>query len=141
MGGNGAVQELAKRFEKISKKLPQMEKWIPKEFSFKEFMKGLTCIQAMTLCPGCRKGGGPPTCRIRICALEKGIADCSECEQLVECKNFEELEKDHPKIKEDLMEIKNKNRSELTEKWISELKRKWPHCILLCTSAKNNKAL
>ena len=136
MGGNGAIQELAKKFEKISEKLPQMEKWIPKDFNFKEFMKDLTCMQAITLCPGCRKGGGPPACEIRICALEKGMADCSECDQLIGCKNFEQLEKDNPKIKEDLIEIKNKSRSELIEKWMSELKNKWPHCILVCASAR-----
>lgn len=130
------MQELAKKFEKISEKLPQMEKWVPKNFDFKEFMKGLTSIQAITLCPGCRKGGGPPTCRIRICALEKGMADCSQCDQLSGCKNFEQLEKDYPKIKEDLMEIKNKNRQELIEKWMSELKNKWPHCILVCASTR-----
>ena len=136
MGGNGAIQELAKRFETISKKLPQMEKWIPKDFDFKEFMKGLTYIQAVSSCPGCRKGGGPPLCGIRICALEKVMADCSQCDQLIGCKNFEQLEKDNPKMKEDLMEIKNKNRSELIEKWMSELKNKWPHCILVCASTR-----
>lgn len=135
--GNGTIQEFASRFEKISKKAKgQLEKWVPKEFDFKEFMKGLTCIQAMSLCPGCKKGGGPPTCTIRICALDKGMTDCSQCDQLKECTNFEQLEKSHPKIKGDLMEIKSKGRPELIEKWMGELKSKWPHCILLCKATE-----
>lgn len=133
--GNGAIQELAKRFEKITKNY-KLEKWVPKEFDFKEFMKGLACTHAMPLCPGCQKGGGPPTCKVRICALGKGMMDCSQCDQLIECKNFEQLEKSHPKIKQDLMEIKNRSRPALIEKWMGELKNKWPHCILLCASAE-----
>jgi hypothetical protein len=133
--GNGAIQELAKRFEEIVKNC-ELEKWVPKEFNFKEFMKGLDCTQATPSCPGCKKGGGPPTCEVRICALEKGIADCSQCNQLTECRNFEQLEKSYPKIKEGLVEIKNKGQIELLEKWMDELKNKWPHCILLCKATE-----
>lgn len=84
--GNGAIVELARRFDKIVKDY-QLEKWVPKDFDFKEFMKGLASIQAMPLCPGCQKGGGPPTCRVKVCALKKGVTDCSQCTQLIECKN------------------------------------------------------
>ena len=129
--GNGAILELTRRFEEVVKNY-NLEKWAPKEFDFKEFTKGLTCIQAMPLCSGCRKGGGPPTCKIRICALGKGVADCSQCSQLIECRNFDEIEKSHPKIKQDLMKIKNIDRNEVIRKWYSELKTKWPHCVLLC---------
>lgn len=135
LGGNGAIQRLAKKFEEIVKNRG-LEEWVPKNFDFKEFVKGLGSMQAMSLCPGCRKGGGPSACKIRICALEKSVGDCSLCDQLVKCENFELLEKTHPKIKEDLMKIKNKNRTELIEKWMSELKGKWPHCILLCASTE-----
>jgi len=133
--GNGAIVELARRFDKIVKDY-ELEKWGPKDFDFNEFMKGLTSIQAMGLCPGCRKGGGPPTCSVKICASKKGIADCSQCNQLTECKQFEWLEKNHPTIKEDLKKNKNKSRKELINKWTSEIETKWPHCILLCTPTK-----
>lgn len=98
LGGNGAIQRLAKKFEEIVKNRG-LEEWVPKNFDFKEFVKGLGGMQAMSLCQGCRKGGGPPTCRIRICALERGIRDCNQCEQLIECENFEQLEKTHPRIR------------------------------------------
>lgn len=137
LGGNGAILELTKRYEEITKRSKAaLEKWAPKEFNFNEFMKGLACIQAMPLCPGCRKGGGNSSCKIRICALNKGVTDCSQCDQLKECTNFEELEKSSPKIKEGLTEIKNKGQKALVEKWMDELKTKWPHCVLLCASAK-----
>jgi len=133
--GNGAIQELARRFEEVVKDC-KLDKWVPKEFDFKEFAKGLTSIQAMPLCHGCRKGGGPPTCSVRTCALEKAMADCSQCDQLAECKNFARLEKENPRIKEGLMEIKNKNRKELIEKWANEIQTKWPNCIVYCTLTK-----
>jgi len=133
--GNGAIVELARRFSEIVKNY-ELEKWVPKDFDFNEFMKGLTSVQAMPSCPGCQKGGGLPTCSVKICASEKSIADCSQCAQLTECKKFEWLEKNYPTIKKDLKKIKNKNRKELIKKWTSEIKGKWPHCILLCTSTK-----
>lgn len=30
-------------------------------------------------CPSCRKGGGDPACKVRICAKEKGYQTCAEC--------------------------------------------------------------
>ncbi|MBO3808276.1 MAG: DUF3795 domain-containing protein [Candidatus Brockarchaeota archaeon] len=90
----------------------------------------------MPLCPGCRKGGGSSTCKVRICALDRGVTDCSLCEQLIRCTNFEQLEKTHPRIKEGLIRIKNENRPVLVEKWMGKLKYKWPHCVLFCASAK-----
>jgi hypothetical protein len=134
-GGNGSIQELARRFEDIVKN-QNLEKYVPKEFVFKEFLKGLAAIQKMPLCPGCRKSGGPSTCKVRICALDRGVADCSLCEQLARCTKFEQLEITHPKIKGDLIRIRNENRSALVKKWVDELKCKWPHCILFCASAR-----
>ena len=128
-GGNGVSIELTKRYEEFVKKC-NLEKWAPKGFDFKEFMKGLASIQTMHLCPGCLRGGGNPTCKIRVCASKKGVTDCSQCDQIMACKNFEMLEKSHPTIKEDLIKIKNVDRQGLIEKWINELKSKWPHCVL-----------
>jgi hypothetical protein len=132
VGGNGSVQELARKFEEIVINY-KLEKYVPKEFDFKEFTRGLSSIQTMSLCPGCQKGGGPPKCKVKLCAREREITLCNQCNQLAECKNFEELEKSNPKIKEELLEIKGQNRQLLIQKWMSELKTKWPHCILLCT--------
>jgi len=133
--GNGAMIELTRKYEELVKKY-NLEKWVPKGFDFKEFAKGLACIQTMPLCSGCRKGGGGPSCKVRICALGKGLADCSLCDQLIECRNFEQLEAGNPKIKTDLMKIRNVDREKLVERWTSELQTKWPHCILSCAAAE-----
>jgi hypothetical protein len=34
---------------------------------------------------GCRNNGGPPSCRIRECCREKGIAGCWECGESERC--------------------------------------------------------
>lgn len=133
-GGNGVTMELTKRYEEFVKKC-NLEKWAPKDFEFKEFMKGLASIQKMSSCLGCLKDGGDPTCKVRICASKKNIPSCSQCNQLIACKNFETLEKHYPNIKQDLVKNKDINRRELIKKWTSELESKWPHCILLCPSS------
>ena len=127
--GNGAIIEMARGFDELVRKY-ELENWVPKDFDFKEFTKGLSSIKTMSVCPGCLKGGGSPECRIKVCTSNKKIIDCSKCSQIKECKNFEFLEKDHPKIKEGLIEISNANREELIIKWTNELKKKWPHCAL-----------
>ena len=137
LGGNDAIQELTRKYEQTIKcSQSTLEKWGPKEFDFKEFMKGLACIKAMPLCPGCKKGGGNPTCEIRICALKKNVTNCSQCDALTECKNFESLEQSNPRIKDELRKIKNVDQKRVIEKWMSELKTKWPHCVLLCEATK-----
>lgn len=137
LGGNGAILELTRKYEEIIKRSQYaLEKYAPKEFNFEEFTKQLAHIQAMPSCLGCKKGGGNSNCQIRICALKQGAKDCSKCSQLDICRNFEELEKTHPKIKEGLIELRNKGQSVLIEKWMNQLRTKWPHCVLLCTATK-----
>lgn len=137
LGGNDAILELTRKYEQFIKQSQSaLEKWAPKEFNFNELIKNLTQIQAMPLCPGCKKGGGNPTCEIRICALKKNMTNCSQCDELAECKNFESLQRNHPKIKEELREIRNTDQKKVIEKRMSELKTKWPHCVLLCETAR-----
>jgi hypothetical protein len=137
LGGNGAVLELTRKYEQTIKRSQHaLEKWAPKEFNFNEFVKGLACIKAMPLCPGCKKGGGNPTCEIRSCASKKNITNCSQCDGLAECENFKSLEQSNPRIREELGKIRNVDPKEVIEKWMSELKTKWPHCTLLCLSTK-----
>ena len=47
--GNGTLRELTKRYEEIIKSYG-LEHWAPKDFDFKEFMKGLASIETMPLC-------------------------------------------------------------------------------------------
>jgi hypothetical protein len=134
LGGNGVIVELTKRFEKEVKK-GDLETWVPKDFDFKEFVKGLASIQRMPHCPGCRKGGGKPDCGVRLCASKKGFSYCYECHVLKDCKKFDWFEKSIPKIKEDLVKMQGKDFDKLVTGWLDELKAKWPYCVLLCSSS------
>lgn len=129
--GNGSVVDLTRRYEETVKK-NRMEKWAPKDFDFKEFMKGLASLQKVPLCKGCVKGGGNPTCTIRICAKEKKVCNCSQCELLMSCKNFDMLEESNPYVRKELLKNKNIRQRELITKWKTELKGKFPHCLVLC---------
>ncbi len=129
--GNGAVVELTRRYEETVRK-NQLEKWAPKDFDFKEFMKGFASLQKVSLCLGCLRGGGNRACTIRKCAKEKNASSCNQCELLMTCRNFEALEKSHPSIRHDLLKTKNTSQREIIAKWKTELKENFPHCIILC---------
>ena len=129
--GNGTLRELTKKYETIIKNY-DLEEWAPKDFEFKEFAKGLTSIQTVPLCPGCLKGGGRDNCEMKACASNRGINDCSECDQPEACKNLEILQKMCTGAQNAGLSVKTENADsqELIEKWTAELKSKWPCCIL-----------
>jgi len=129
--GNGILRELTKRYEEIIKNYG-LESWAPKDFNFKEFLKGLTSIEAMPLCQGCLKSGGRDNCEMKACASSKKTADCSECDQPDACKNREMLEKMRTGALSAGLMVKTENvdRQKLIKKWTVELKNKWPLLIL-----------
>ena len=133
VAGNGALIELTKRYKEIIEKY-SLKDWAPKDFDFKEFMKGLTSIQTISLCPGCLKDGGRPDCEMRSCARSQNIDDCSQCDQSAECENSEELQKmrDGALGAGLFVKMKNVDRQELIEKWTNEIKEKFPHYLSLC---------
>ena len=134
-GGNGSIIELTKLYEEQVKN-NHLELCAPKDFDLKEFMMGLSSIQKMSQCPGCHKGGGNPNCKIRLCAKERGVEDCSKCSQLQSCENFLELESELPDVRANLLKLRNTRHEEQIESWKNDLKSKWPHCILFCNSLK-----
>ena len=127
--GNGAIVEYAREFMELVRTF-ELEKWVPKDFDFQEFTKGLESIKAMSACPGCQKGGGSPECKIKVCASNKKIVDCGYCDQIRKCTNFDFVEKDNPTMKDELMKISGVDREGLINNWTNELKTKWPHCAL-----------
>ena len=121
---NGQLRELAKRQEEIIKNY-SVEQWGPKDFDFKEFMKGLKSIQNMSLCPGCLKGGGRDDCEIRACASAKKLSDCSECDNPEECENKKLLKIMQTGATRAGLFVKTENvdRKGLIDKWTTALKR------------------
>jgi len=131
--GNGALKELTKRYEEIVEKYG-LEEWAPKDFDFKEFKKGLVSVQEVSFCSGCLKGGGRIGCEMRSCASNKKIADCCRCDEFMKCENSELLQKmrEGARVANLLVKDKNVDRRDFIEKGTSELKKRFPSCILLC---------
>jgi len=69
---------------------------------------------------------------MRACASRKKINDCSECDQPAACKNSEILQHMRTGARSAGLLVKTKkvNNQELIEKWVAELKSKWPSRIL-----------
>ncbi len=78
------------KFDKIADFLAK----IPVFGAFRYFKQGFELLGAISKlrCPGCRKGGGGPDCKIRICAKQKGFVGCWQCSELKTCKKFKPLE-------------------------------------------------
>lgn len=129
--GNGTLRELTKRYkERIN--AYGLKGWGPKDFDFDEFYKGLESIEKMPLCAGCLKGGGRDNCEIKACASNKGLKDCTPCEEFEKCKHSEILKHMHSGAREAGLSVisKGDDRQKLVEQWSAELKDKWPCCIL-----------
>ena len=136
--GNGTLRELTKKYEEVIRNY-DLESWAPKDFNFKELMKGLTSIQTMPLCQGCRMDGGRSSCEMRICASNKNLNDCTECDRPEECENSETLEHMRSGAQGAGLFVKTENVGwqVLIKKWTAELKSKWPSCTILCPSTED----
>jgi hypothetical protein len=129
--GNGTLRELTERYEEIIGAYG-LEEWAPRDFDYKEFLKGLTSIRGMPLCPGCLKGGGRDNCEMKACASNKNIDDCSECHESAACKHVEILQTMRSGALAAGLFVKTEevDRQQLIEEWTAELKSQWPCCIL-----------
>jgi hypothetical protein len=78
------------KFDKVADFLAKM----PAFGAFKSYKQGFELLGAISKmrCKGCRKGGGGPDCKIRICAKQKGFAGCWLCEKFETCGKFKALE-------------------------------------------------
>lgn len=110
------MRELTRKYEQLIKHSQfALEEWAPKKFDSNEFMKGLVCIQTTPPCPGCKEGGGNPISDIGNCASKKNMANCSLCDGLAECKNFDSLEQEYQRTKAEIKKIKNVDQKEAIE--------------------------
>lgn len=134
--GNGALKETTKKYEHIIEGYG-IDEWGAAEqgFNGQEFMMALKAIQNIPICAGCRKGGGNLSCKIRPCASKKKLNDCTECKEFMKCENQEALQKVRTGAFNVGMIIKTKkdkaSQRELIKKWTSEIKGKFPCCVIL----------
>jgi len=133
--GNGALKELTKKYEHIIGGYG-IDKWGAQEqgFNGQELMKTLQLVQGIPICRGCQKGGGAVNCKMRTCASNRKLADCTECKDFMTCENRESLQKVRSGAIRVGMLVKNENekasQQQLVKKWTAELKSRWPSCIL-----------
>jgi len=129
--GNGVLRILTERYEEIIQNYG-LEGWVPKDFDFKEFSKGLESIQNIPLCPGCLKGGGRESCEMEDCCSNKHLSDCTECDDPGECAHQSILEKMRTGARQAGLFVKTENvdRQALIEKWITQIESRWPSNIL-----------
>jgi len=68
---------------------------------FKEFQNYEQCYQVLGTmvrlrCKRtCRSGGGPPSCKVRVCCNKRGVAGCWECEEFETCQKLDFLKPIH----------------------------------------------
>jgi hypothetical protein len=125
------LRELTRRYEHLIRGYG-IDEWGAKDFDGEEFIKGLTSIQSLPICRGCRKGGGNEACRMRPCAFEKKLPDCIECDETKSCENREALKKVRDGALGVGMLAKAENdhsdHQQLTKKWTTEIRTKCPTC-------------
>ena len=89
------------------KYVPDMRKTFPVFWKFLNDLTGYDC--------SCRTGGGPSTCRIRLCAKKRGVSVCPLCDDYP-CTHIENYTKIYPATIEDGKRLKEVG----LEEWIKE---------------------
>ncbi len=129
--GNGTLQELTRRYKELIAAYG-LQEWGPKDFDYRELLKGLESIEKAPLCSGCLRGGGRDSCEMRSCAEHKRISGCHTCAAMVDCKHTELL--NHMRsgaIKAGLfVKTEDVDRQQLIKNWTAELRIRWPCSVL-----------
>ena len=106
--GSGAVAESAGLTRKhiTDCQIPMWSPFVPggEVIDWAAVDRALDWMIVYSRCAGCRNGGGPPDCAIRICAREKGYELCSSCADLEGCTRFDWLGEYGKVVKEKLKE-------------------------------------
>ena len=129
--GNGALQELTRRYKELIG-VYGLEEWGPKDFDYKELIKGLESMQNVQLCSGCLRGGGRENCEMRSCAEGNRIVGCYACRGIDVCKHSEPLQYMRSgAIRAGLfVNTEDVDRQQLIENWTAKLRTHWPCSIL-----------
>jgi len=118
--GSGAVAESASQTRKhiADCQIPMWSPFVPggEAIDWKAMDRCLEWLQKYACCAGCKNGGGPPDCTIRICARERGMELCSSCRDLDGCNRFEWLKEHGQEAKENLKDNKGLSEEEYIKK-------------------------
>jgi hypothetical protein len=104
--GNGSVSETATDLMRYVKRydLPSWAHELPggSDIDFKQFELNLAWVGKWLKCPGCLRGGGNPECPIRLCAKERDLSNCAQCDDLKVCTKFNWLGEKGESLKDKL---------------------------------------
>ena len=129
--GNGTLQELTRRYKELIA-VYGLEEWGPKDFDYKELLKGLGSIQNTPVCAGCLKGGGRENCEMRFCASSRGVTGCYTCREIAVCTHSEPLQYMRSgAIRAGLfVNTEDVDRQQLIRNWTAKLRIHWPCSVL-----------
>ena len=88
--GNGLLAEMTSQYERVACG-HGVQEWVLKEKG-KDFVEALETIKKVPICPGCLKGGGDDTCRMRECTKQRGLVHCDECDAGYKCPHVRIIE-------------------------------------------------
>jgi len=93
------VEPAAKKLyeEMLSAQFEDVVNLIPDGNEFWRFLKGM---YKEGICISCRDGSGPPKCKVRDCAVEKGQDMCAFCSEYP-CERFEAFFEAVPVLRDD----------------------------------------
>ena len=129
--GNGVLRELSQRYERLIADYG-LEEWDPRDVDYEEFLHGLRSMQEVPLCPGCRRGGGRTDCELRACAQSRSLEYCGDCRESSDCPHTELLQHMRSGALQAglLVESGAIHRDELPQRWMAEVRRRWPGTML-----------
>jgi len=117
---NGQIRDGAKALQGMLKAYSYAE-WAPTLGDFVPAVKGWPQFEGVLEwltaqdCPGCMGGGGNPECAIRLCAKERGLVGCWECNE-DPCEKVQEIDQGYPAARESRQRIRDTG----LEAWLAE---------------------
>jgi hypothetical protein len=129
--GNGTLCELTRRYRMMTEAY-DLDEWAPRDFDYSEFARGLTSIQDIPSCPGCRAGGGRDDCEIRACARSRGLDDCTRCADFGTCEHRGILQRMRTGAAAAGLMVRSdaRDEDELLQEWSAAIEHRWPCCVL-----------
>ena len=134
--GNGSLRELTSRYRGLLD-AHGVGHWAPEEMDYQAFADGLGTIYDIASCPGCRQGGGRDDCPLRVCSVERNVADCSECSDIGNCAHDELLQSMRSGARKAGLFVRDPGEAkpDVLLSWKEELPATWPSLILFLEDA------
>jgi hypothetical protein len=129
--GNGALRRLTRKYKEMTDSY-DLKDWAPKDFDYAEFAKGLSSIQEIPVCPGCRMGGGRDDCELRACSSARGFRECAECGAGDDCSHrglFDHMRSGALSAGL-IVRTSVPLEADPIEEWTSQVASKWPCSVL-----------